>query len=131
MEAPNPYQKPAPMTKTQSDLIQQENELRNQFAEKRNTPVDPHILLHNVYETSLSFDYLPEDEQEVTFSALPHSFRLTLQKTVPKLLTHHRRLDLSGSSIVSKQQFLQHFEEFTQVRCTIVHVASWLIVRAV
>jgi hypothetical protein len=65
MENANPYQKPAPMTKAQAELIQKENELRNQFAEKRNTPMDPHILLHNVYGSSLSFDYQPEDEEEV------------------------------------------------------------------
>jgi hypothetical protein len=67
METPNPYQKPAPMTKAQSDLIEKENELRHQFAEKRNSLSDPHILLHNVFNSSLSFDYQLEDEDEVFF----------------------------------------------------------------
>lgn len=68
METTNPYQKPAPMTKAQLDLIQKENELRHQFAEKRDSLLDPHILLHNVYESPLSFDYEPEDADEVGFS---------------------------------------------------------------
>lgn len=63
----NPYQKPSPMTREQKELLQKENDLRYLFAEKKNDPrlSDPHVLLLNVFENESTFNYQPEDEEEV------------------------------------------------------------------
>jgi hypothetical protein len=64
-----------------------------------------------VYNNFASFEYTEETPEEVSLS----DRQLTVQKKVPKLLTHYRRLDLKGSAIVSKDTFLSNWAEFTQV----------------
>eukprot|EP01128_Nolandella_sp_AFSM9_P004727 TRINITY_DN2170_c0_g2_i1.p1 TRINITY_DN2170_c0_g2~~TRINITY_DN2170_c0_g2_i1.p1 ORF type:complete len:809 (-),score=217.66 TRINITY_DN2170_c0_g2_i1:6-2393(-) len=96
-----PIDPPASMTQEQKALIDEEDRIRNLFAEQPNHPdiSDPHVMLSNVYSGSQSFDYAPETEEE---------------KSVPKILTQKRKRNLTGSAIVDKATFLTRFAEFTQ-----------------
>lgn len=58
----------------QKALIQEEDRIRNLFAEQPNhTDIsDPHVMLMNVFENESKFDYAPETPEEVQFPPISH-----------------------------------------------------------
>lgn len=77
-------------------------------------------MLSNVFHNLPMFDYQKETPEEViAFSLLPLPLALQadfgVQAKVPKLLTHRRNLNLTGSAIVSsKAEFSQRFNDLCQ-----------------